>query len=62
MCDLFFQSEVVEDLRQKLNDKSNELRTIRAEHKEQFDVINKLVQEHEENMNKVSDEHTRLAP
>ncbi len=53
-CECYQQAEVIEDLHQKLRDKSDELRELKREKDEQFDSINKLLQEHEDNMNAVS--------
>ena len=44
---------MLEELNQKLKEKSEELKSVRAENKDQLEAINKLLQEHEENINKV---------
>lgn len=44
---------MLEELKQKLKEKSEELKSVKAENKDQLEAINKLLQEHEENINKV---------
>ena len=44
---------MLEELKQKLEEKSEELKSVKAENKDQLEAINKLLQEHEENINKV---------
>ncbi len=54
-----FQSELVDELRNKLKEKTEELKSVKANSKEQLEAINKLLEEHEENMGKVGKvEHT----
>ena len=44
---------MIEDLKQKLKEKSEELKSVKAENNDQLEAINMLLHEHEENINKV---------
>ena len=44
---------MLEELKQKLKEKSEELKSVKAENKDQLEAINMLLHEHEENINKV---------
>ncbi len=43
----------MDELRNKLKEKTEELKSVKANSKEQLEAINKLLEEHEENMGKV---------